>query len=182
MVFLCAISLCVAQKSCPNEADGVYPLCRCKDFAFIFRDDVCVKVNRDICPEPAYKTSYGCRCPDPKDFFDDYYWLCRTKLLLSDPSPIHIKPRDTCPAFERGIYPNCERIPCGIHQTGDFEPNCTFITVVPPISRSRSTECPPEQIGTPPQCSTPCRQFQTRKLQQNQFIQFTTHNLTCVIS
>lgn len=180
LIFLCAIGLGAAQKSCPDEADGVYPLCRCKDFAFIFRDDVCVKVNRDVCPEPAYKTQYGCRCPDPKDAFDDYYWLCRTKLYLPTASPIHIITYETCPAFQRGIPPNCERIPCGFHQTGDFEPNCIF-NFVPPVIVA-PTKCPFDQVGTPPYCRPFCPRFQTRKLQLNRIIQFTIQNLTCDIS
>lgn len=154
------IGLCVAQKSCPEDATGIYPLCKCKNFEFIFTNDACEKVNRDICPEPAFKTAFGCRCPDPKDFFDDYYWLCRTKLYLPTVRPTQRVVQDTCPVYTRGKWPDCERIPCAKHQTGDYEPYC--VSHIQPII-VHEKKCPPGEFGTPPYCSVPCPQYRMRK-------------------
>lgn len=167
VLLVCAIGSCAAQKSCPSDASGVYPRCVCKDFNFIFSGDACVKVNRDVCPEPAFKTENGCRCPNPKDFFDDYYWLCRTKLYLPTVAPVvPITPPiyTACPAYTRGEWPNCERIPCG-NRKGSFEPNCAIETVtVEPVVEKR---CPAGEVGTPPYCAAPCPQYQSREYQIN---------------
>lgn len=181
VILLCAIGLCVAQKSCPPDASGVYPRCRCNDFNFIFDKGVCVKLNRDVCPEPAVKTTFGCRCPDPKDFFDDYYWLCRTKLYLPTPSPIStVTPRiyDICPAYTRGKWPNCERIPCGNLRRGDYEPHCTIDIFDP----TRERVCPIGEIGTPPFCSPACPQYQARKLHVNCHVWYKWVKFTCEFS
>lgn len=156
------------EKSCPPDATGEYPGCICKDFSFIFVDDACVKVNRDECPPPAIKINdkQGCSCPDKSDFFDDYYWLCRTKLYLPNitttlppPTRTTSSPRPRCQAYYRGEWPDCTPIPCRDHPD-KFEPNCPFIIV--PTLEPRPT-CPPGQIGVYPSCQPPCEPHTARK-------------------
>lgn len=154
------IGVCTAvERSCPQDATGVYPKCLCNNFDFIFNHDACVKVNRDECPPPAIKIAdrQGCRCPDPKDFFDDYYWFCRTKLYLPLPT-IQTSPRPTvphCPAYHHGVWPDCVRIPCGKDQPDRFVPNCAYVTFKP-TTYIPGPVCPEGQLGVYPQCQWPC--------------------------
>lgn len=163
LILICAIGLSAAQKSCPNDASGIYPLCTCENFEFIYNvtTDACVKVNRDVCPEPAYQTRFGCRCPNEKDFFDDYYWLCRTKLYLPNHNETNIIIREVCPVYETGVYPHCEKIPCRSNQSGSYEPYCRDTNVYIPRN---GTVCPLGEVGTPPFCWTPCPRYRARKL------------------
>lgn len=152
--------MCVA-KSCPPEAHGKYPNCNCNHFDFEFKNDGCVRKSRDGCPAPAVKIEGqpGCHCPNPADFFDDFYWLCRTRLYLpSTTTTTSHRPYVPCPAYQRGIWPDCEPIPCGLNQLGDFMPNCTYVHV-----RINVTLCTPPQYGEYPRCQWPCPRHTARE-------------------
>lgn len=132
-----------------------------------------MKVNRDVCPSPSIKNKDGpgCRCPDPKDFFDDYYWFCRTKLYLPTPTPptTSTSPRPTirnCPAYHSGIYPDCVRIPCGIDQPGIYVPDCITVTYKP-VTHIPVITCTPPETGIYPRCQLPCPAHTARKYLKN---------------
>lgn len=167
IVFACIIAACAAARSCPPDATGDYPRCICNHIDFIFVDDACVRVDRSVCPPPAVKIAdkEGCRCPNPLDFFDDYYWFCRTKLYL----PTTTTPRPTisttyvprCPAYHTGTYPDCVRIPCGNDQPGRYVPNCSYVTYKP-VTYKPVQACPNGQTGVYPNCQYPCPPHQAR--------------------
>lgn len=172
-LLICAIGLCAAvEKSCPPDSTGEYPKCLCNNFDFIFKDNACVKVNREECPSPAIKVDgkVGCRCPDPTDFFDDYYWFCRTKLYLPTPTPsttTTVRPTiRTCPAYHRGTWPDCVRIPCGDDQPGRYAPDCVHVTFRP-VTYTPVKVCPHPQVGSYPHCQYPCPPHTTREFSFN---------------
>lgn len=150
------------ENSCPPDASGVYPKCLCNHVDFIFKENACVKVNRDECPPPAVRTEdkKTCRCPDPTDFFDDYYWFCRTKLYLPTPTP-PTPPTTTrptvarCPAYHSGVWPDCYRIPCGKNEPDRFVPDCRRVTYKPATYKPVEV-CPPPSYGAFPKCQLPC--------------------------